>query len=247
MTMKQLDFTFKTPVPRRQRLIDPTCSPALREQFSRRLQRYFDERPFRLRFNDNASTVLSVRERYGRLELSLHHLFIEAGEAELRALADYLRGRRRGGARLDAFIERNRTRIGRRRDRASGRGQVYDLEGIRDALARTYFDGPLAVPVVWGSDRRRRSMRSIRLGSYSFEDGVVRIHPVLDQRSVPPYVVVAVVYHELLHHVVGAEHKGGRRLVHTAAFRRREQRYIHHRRAERWERDNLDRLLGRRR
>lgn len=246
--MAQLQFPFQTPIARRRRLVDPRFSPALREQFSERLRVFFPQRAFQLRFNNNSSTVISLRERYGRLELSLHHMFIEAGPAVLAALAEYLRGSRAGASVLEDFIEQNRDRLDRsRRSEPQPRGRRFDLEGIRDALGRAYFGGPVQVPIGWGVDRRaaRRRARSIRLGSYSFEDGVVRIHPALDQDFVPPCVVVFVVYHELLHFVLGAVRRGSRRLVHTREFRERERRFVHHERAVRWEAANLDRLLGR--
>lgn len=252
MSSEQLNFQFSIPVARRQRLIDPRWSPALREQFSARLRGHFPEQPFRLRFNDNTSTVISVQKRHGLLELSLHHMFIEAPDQVLVALADYLRGSARGDSRLDQFIERNRNRLANptaRRAQAShlpsrSAGKHYDLEVIRDALGRAYLGGAVSVPIQWGRRRhRRRRGGSIRLGSYSFEDGLISIHPALDQAFVPAYVVVGVVYHELLHHVLGAEQRGGRRYVHTPEFRRREREYVLFERAERWERDNLHRLV----
>ncbi len=244
--MTQLAFPFSTPVARRQRLVDPTFSPALREQWSERFRKHYPDRPFRVSINRNTSTMISVKQRHGRLELSLHHMFIEAGDSVLAALGEYLRDRRKGAALLDRFIERNRNQIDRPRispDRSYGKR--YDLERIRDALGRAYFGGPVDVPIVWGVDRRLLRRRSIRLGSYSFEDGTIRIHPALDQDFVPPYVVVGVIYHEMVHHVVGAEQRGGRRMVHTLAFRERERAFVHYERAERWEKANLARLLRR--
>ncbi len=253
MSTDQLSFGFSTPVARRQRLVDPRWSPALREQLSERLRRHYPDQPFRLRFNDNTSTVISVRKRHGRLELSLHHMFIEAPDAVLAALADYLRDSSRGASLLDRYIDRNRNRLsrpGRRRVGGAGgqaAGRHFDLEVIRDALGRAYFDGPVDVAIQWGQARRQRKRSgSIRLGSYSFEDGLIRIHPALDQDFVPAYVVVGVVYHEMLHHVLGAERRGGRRYVHTPEFRRRERAYAMFERAERWERDHLHRLIQRR-
>ena len=189
--------------------------------------------------------MISSRKRSGRLLLRLHNMFIEANDLVLKSLADYLQGLHKGDRRLDRFIRKNSNRIGRRR-LANSLGAVglrFDLNGIRDALNRVYFKNPVDVPVVWARVRKRRKQRSIRLGSYSFEDRVIRIHPALDQDFVPACVVVGVVYHEMLHHDLGAVHVSGRRLVHTAKFRKREQAFVHHRRAEAWEKKNLAKLM----
>jgi hypothetical protein len=242
--MEQTAFPFRTPIARRGRLNDPLWSQAIREQWTARLAKHYPDRPIRVRFNDNRSTMISVRERHGRLELNLHHMFIEAPRGVLAALANYLRGRSRGVDRLDVFIEANRNRITRSRSTGAGAlGRRYDLESIRDALGRAYFGGPLAVPIAWGRDRGGRK-NSVRLGSYSFEEGEIRIHPILDQSRVPAHVVVGVVYHEMLHHVLGAEQRAGRRVVHGREFRRRERAFVHFERAERWEKDNLAQLVG---
>ena len=249
--MRQLPFSFRTPPVRQARLGDPQYSPALREQFAARLQAYLDS-SFRVRFNDNRSTVLSVGEQYGVLILRLHHMFIEADESVMQALADYVRpGRRspqrkKAGLLLDGFIERNRHRI-RSTPKGSRRcslGRRYDLDVIRDALAKTYFDDSVSIPATWGVSRRRPGQRSVRLGSYSFDEGLIRIHPALDSKRVPPCVLVGVVYHEMLHHVLGVEIDQGRRRVHTGAFRARERVYIHHDRAEAWENRHLQKLMN---
>ena len=248
--MKQLPFSFRTSPVRQARLGDPQYSPAMREQFAARLHAYLDG-SFRVRFNDNRSTLLSVGEQHGVLVLRLHHMFIGADESVMRALADYVRpGRRsprrkKAGLLLDGFIERNRHRIrgipsGKRR---GGLGRRYDLVTIREALARTYFDESVSIPVVWGVSRRRPGQRSVRLGSYSFDEGLIRIHPALDSSRVPPCVVVGVVYHEMLHHVLGVEVDRGRRRVHTEAFKARERVYVHHARVEAWESRHLHKLM----
>jgi hypothetical protein len=173
-------------------------------------------------------------------------MFIDADQTVLTALASYLKGSRRHEACLDRFIARNRSKVSCKpppgTDRA--RGRYFDLEKIRDCLNRAYFSNAVSVPVVWGRSQSK-GKRSIRLGSYSFVDRVISIHPLLDQEFVPAYMVVAVVYHEMLHHVIGSIDTGGRRRVHTAEFRRREQAYVHHRRASTWEKNHVGKLLKR--
>jgi hypothetical protein len=252
VTMEQLAFAFRGPRPRRRLLVDPTHQPVLREQLQERLRSHFSARPFRLQLTDNRSTVLSTRTRHGLLEVRLHHMFLEASEEVLAALGEYLSGRggRRAARVLDAFIARHRDRL--RSEPVRDRRLASDprLERIRDALGRAYLGGPIAVPIRWGrqsATRRGRRRRSIQLGAYSFEDGEIRIHPALSRAKVPLVVLVAVVYHELLHHVLGAGEGRGRRRLHTREFRERERAYAHHARVKAWEARNLAELLGGRR
>jgi len=238
--MEQLDFSFSVPPATRRMLIDPRRSPGIRAQWAKRFAETF-HRPFRVVFRDRTSTMVSTRVREGVLELSLHPMFIAAPEAVLEALACFIQGRR--SEPLDRFIARHRDLVGRARVTGTSRGKVYDLSRIRDALCRAYLHRSIQVPVCWGRGLRRPGARSVRLGSYSFEDRLIRIHPALDRPFVPAFVVVAVVYHELLHHLLGDRGEGGRRRLHTAEFRRLEEKYVHHARAERWTKDHLNELL----
>jgi hypothetical protein len=239
-----LAFQFLVPPASRKPLLPPSRLDAVGRHWGMRFARYF-KKPFRIRFTDNSSTMISSRVRRGALELRLHHMFIKAPDGILAALADYLLDRKKDHRRLDRFIERNQNRVRHRPAAAQGssQGGRFNLNVIRDALNRAYFTEPVDVPVVWGTSPRRRRRRSIRLGSYCYEDHVIRIHPALDQGFVPAYVVAGVVYHEMLHHALGSRRKNGRRLVHTREFREREARFAHYHKAEAWERDNLGKLL----
>jgi hypothetical protein len=246
--LNQLAFQFAVPPASRKPLLPPSRLDKVGRHWGLRFTRYF-KKPFRVRFTDNSSTMISSRVHSGVVELRLHHMFIKAQDGILAALADYLLDRRKGQRRLDGFIERNRDRVGNRNPNNPGesRGKRFDLTAIRDTLNRAYFSVPVEVPVVWGASGRRKRRRSIRLGSYCYEDHIIRIHPALDQDFVPAYVVAGVVYHEMLHHALGVRRRNGRRLVHTREFREREARFTHHQEAESWERENLGRLLRRRR
>lgn len=183
------------------------------------------------------------------LEIDLHHMFIEAPDSVLAALAEYVSGGRRLARRLDSFIEKQRMWLVRRKSSskqqtaAASKGRYYDLAMIRDCLARRYFHRAMDMDIRWGRRSKKTKKRSIRLGSYSFEDRLITVHPSLDHRDVPSYVVVAVVYHEMLHHALGVEKKNGRRMVHTPEFRRRERVFVHFEKAEQWVKDKLDMLL----
>ena len=135
---------------------------------------------------------------------------------------------------------------------------THDLESIRDRVNHRYFGGRLEVAIAWSrygrpARRRRRRLRpgrprrsTLKLGSWSPRDRLVRIHPVLDHPTVPEYVIASVVHHELLHAELGLEIVAGRRRLHTPEFHRREREFEHHEKARRWVRDRLDELLERR-
>ena len=76
------------------------------------------------------------------------------------------------------------------------------------------------------------------------EEGKPTRVAALDRWEVPEYYVAAVVFHEMLHQVVPALERNGRRVVHGAEFRRRERAYPDHARARAWEEENLDLLLS---
>ena len=79
-------------------------------------------------------------------------------------------------------------------------------------------------------------VRKRTLGSYSERSHTIRINPVLDKRTVPCYVVAYVVYHEMLHAAMGISRHGGRRIVHSREFRRKEKLFKEYEKAMAWER-----------
>ncbi len=202
-----------------------------------------------LTVTDNRHTMISSRRGSSRIRIRLHHMFLDADDTTVRALARYLtRTDRRASTRLDEYIETHSHRIrkeGRRRRRLRTQGEHHDLQSIYDDLNEEWFENELGVCVTWGrrSPRRLRRRRSIRLGTYVGEDRLIRIHPVLDAPWVPRFFVAYVLFHEMLHTVVPAPVENGRQRFHTAEFRARERAYPDHERAVRWEKKNLSRLI----
>jgi hypothetical protein len=222
-----------------------------RDELQHRL-RSLVAQPLELRVTDNVHTMLSFSKRAGRLEVRLHHMFLVAPTPVIEALARYIhRGDPSSSALLDRYIQRNRGLIRRvpphvRRKRVPLRAQGahHDLQAIFDDLERSWFEGRLDCAITWGSAPRARLPRqSIKLGSYSADARLIRIHPALDQACVPAFFVASVVFHEMLHHRHGVDRRGGRRCVHTPAFRAAERAHPAHLRARAWEREHLDLLL----
>jgi hypothetical protein len=206
----------------------------------------------RVRFTDNTRTMLSCRRRADCTQVRLHHMFADAPAAVLSCLARYLRAGERDAAQtLSRYIDSRRATIRRRPEhapRVRARGRHHDLRAIYDELNLHYFEGAVDVRIGWSRmgrpAGRRRKRRSIKLGSYREHDALVRVHPVLDQHWVPRFFVAYVVYHEMLHHVLGIGTRQGRRRMHTPEFRRRERAFAAHVEATAWERQHLARLLS---
>ncbi|MBX7257277.1 MAG: DUF45 domain-containing protein [Candidatus Hydrogenedentes bacterium] len=220
------------------------------------LSRELEERigtPVMVTLTDNASTVMSMRRNRadGSLTLRLHHMFLYATGTVVAALAAWIKRPRckRSGAVIDAFIRENRHMVRRvakpvRDLRTSG--AVYDLRQMYEELNSAHFEGAVAAAITWGKRPAPRRRRSIRFGSYSRDENLIRLHPYLDQDFVPEFFVRYVVFHEMLHAYLGIEEsESGRRRIHTPQFNRLERRYPDYEKADAWQRNpaNLRRLL----
>ena len=203
------------PVPGRPVMLASPDAPRL--ELHRALNRLTAGRLKALALTENRRTILSVRPGGDRTQLAvrLHHCFVGAPGEVLEAVATFL-GSKKGSepARQALRVIRQhfaaQTKPAERRAprRAAHRtmGIAVDLREMADDLNARYFEGRLKVDITWGRGaaapqtcRRRTRKTTLQLGSYSYEDKLIRIHRVLDQPKVPRYVVEAVVYHELLH------------------------------------------------
>jgi hypothetical protein len=234
---------------------DPT---ALRFHLLRQLNRLTGGRLRSLELTDNRRTILSVRAgKMGSrapLELRIHHSFTAAPEEVLRAVATFVESKRGSDRSREALVlirehfSAHRTTARTRRVVLQPVGVALDLRELFVELNERHFEGRLAAGITWGKSAiasrcgRRRSS-SLQLGSYSYEDRLIRVHRVLNDPEVPRYVVEAVVYHEMLHADMPPEIRGGKRMFHTPEFRRRERLYRNLTRAERWIGENMPALL----
>ncbi len=193
---------------------------------------------------DNRSTMLSYREVQGELRLRLHRMFLEASPEVLEALGGWLaRGDRRAGRTLDAFIKSRPQEPPLRAVVCRPKGRFHDLQVIWSELNATYFHGASRARITWGQGGGRRYRRTIQLGCYLLSDGLIRIHPALDQAFVPRHYVSWIVFHEMLHEVFGVEERGGRRCVHPPELLAVEQSYPDYPACKTWEAQNIHRLL----
>lgn len=220
---------------------------AARQVLERRLQQFFPV-PFILHLTDNRHTMISYRRSGGLLRARLHHMFLDADAVTVEALARYVTRRdRRSSLLLGKYIEDNRIRIKPSppgRDPIRTAGVCHDLGQALSRVSRRYFGGDLDVAITWGRRAAQgRSRRTIKMGTYSHDERLIRIHPALDRAFVPRYFLEYLVFHEVLHHVLPAPTVGGRTLYHSPEFRERERSFRHYERALEWEKQHLGRLL----
>lgn len=141
---------------------------------------------------------------------------------KLRVPADaqtlYRRYLNRKDVRLDLDLVR-KTRG--RKHLADPAGDAYDLTQLFDEINFQYFFGLMARPTLGWSRQVSRTM----LGHYDPTHHTIVLSKILDRESVPKLAVEYVMYHEMLHLRHPVEHKGGRRCVHTPAFKEEEKRF----------------------
>jgi hypothetical protein len=220
-----------------------------RQALERRLELAFGG-PVQLGVTDNRRRMVTQTRSRGRLRVRLHMMFLGASERVKNALVAYVvHGDRYGSQVVGAFIDQNLHSI-RAWRKAPGQlrtaGQVHDLDGILHDVNQRYFGGTVSdVLITWGRNTRPRDVKrtSIKLGSYSATERLIRIHPALDQRWVPRYFVHYIVYHELLHHLVPEARISGRMRLHPPVFQRREQAFQKLSQALECEQKHIDRLL----
>ena len=205
--------------------------------------------PVEVELTDNAWTMVSFRRVEGRLRFRLHHMFLAACEAVLKAVAGFAGPRRRAAGRvIDDYIRQHRHLIkqgeGRAEPALEPRGEVHDLLEIYERLNRDHFAGRVQARIGWGRRSPGRRRRSIKMGVYFHERKLIKIHPALDDAKVPRHFVELVVFHEMLHQTVPPTvGEAGRRCVHGPEFRAAERAFPDYELARAWEKANLGVLL----
>lgn len=241
--------------------IDPEIAEA-QDSLERRIRAHLQRGRVSVTLTDNRYTMISVRriaakehraralKRERRYEVRLHHMFADADPVITRALAHYIADNDPDASRLlGDFIDANAGHVRGRARRTPTQliftaGEHHDLRSIFDELNDRYFDNKIDAAITWGARTGRpRRRNSIKMGSYSVEDRLIRIHRSLDRAFVPRFFVAWIVFHEMLHQVHDIRVKNGRREFHSKEFLADEQHFEHYDQAKSWERRHLDALL----
>jgi hypothetical protein len=222
------------------------------DSLERRIRAHLAKGRVTVTLTDNRYTMISVRRlaKEKRYEVRLHHMFADADPVITRALAHYIADNDADASRvLGDFIDQNTSHVRGRARRQPTQviftaGEHHDLRDIYDDLNARYFDNKIDAAITWGQRTGRpRRRNSIKMGSYSVEDRLIRIHRSLDRSFVPRFFVAWIVFHEMLHQVHDIRVKNGRREFHSKEFLADEAMYEHYDEAKLWERRHLDALL----
>jgi hypothetical protein len=220
-----------------------------RQALERRLT-FAHHRPVILSVTDNCRNMISHSQTGGILQARIHHMFLDAPGVVQEALVRYVVKRERAASLIvSRFIDENGFRIRASQPVASPlstQGSVHDLMAIFRTINEKYFGNGVDALITWarrGTASGKRPRRSIKLGSYSAAERLIRVHRTLDKTWVPRYFVSYIIYHEMLHHVIPSTHGGGRRMLHPPMFRERERMFRDYERALGWEKAHISRLL----
>lgn len=222
------------------------------DSLERRIRAHLAKGRVSVTLTDNRYTMISVRRlaKEKRYEVRLHHMFVDADPVITRALANYIADNDADASRvLGDFIDQNSGHVRGRARRQPTQliftaGEHHDLRLIYDELNARYFDNKIDAMITWGQRTGRPKRRnSIKMGSYSVEDRLIRIHRSLDRAFIPRFFVAWIVFHEMLHQVHDIRVKNGRREFHSKEFLADEAMYEHYDEAKIWERRHLDALL----
>ena len=219
-------------------------------ELRRRLERGAGK-PILMTITDNRSSMVYVIPgSRGFVKVRLHHMFLDAPQPIVKALAQFIRRPTVACHReLNGYIRANAHRIGGRpRHKVainlSHKGFQFDLRKIYERLNERYFDGRVNVAITWGKSNTKTRKYSIDFGSYDAPRRIIRVNPALDRQFVPKFFIDYIVYHEMLHAALGfREAPNGRRMLHSARFRREESQFRFYRSALEWESANLWRFL----
>ena len=243
-----LPFEPGLPLPARHPGLVDLVDAGLLEDLHRRLGVALGE-PIDLIGTRNRRTIVSWRRLdSGLLRIRCLRQFALAGDEVVWALARFVRSRDPAARdALQQFSRQVRTREHRGRPRpryAPALGRHHNLQELFDSENHARFEGDFRARIGWSFGSRGKDRRSIRLGSWAPEHRLIRVHPVLDGDDVPDFVVGFVVFHEMLHGVVGVAQQGARKMSHTREFRSREAGHPDFGRAQDWIHGNLDALLS---
>lgn len=194
-----------------------------------------------LMITDNTQRMLSLKKDQGVITLRAHKMFLEADTNTINSLGRWIGGKRCNHLLVQKFIDANSSKVRKadpalRRRRITTAGKYHDLAEIATEINTRYLDNRAKAPVSWGRKVSRRTPRSIRLGSYDPVSNFITISQRLDRKDIPRYMVEYVVFHEMLHEILGiGERADGRRDIHGSMFKMMEETFPHYNKAREFE------------
>ncbi|TAN41526.1 MAG: hypothetical protein EPN22_15200 [Nitrospirae bacterium] len=207
---------------------------SLRRHFEKGLDRHVS-----LVLTENSTNMLSAKVINGVMNVRLQRMFLDAGNDVIAEIVLFLKNKKSSMPNFRNFIRENREHIRRKCPKTvsiNTAGRHHDLRPLFDRINAEYFGGMIKARITWGIKSSRRTCRKRTLGSYTGSSNIIRINPVLDKKNVPDYFISFVIYHEMLHEVLGEGLQGGRRRLHSKEFKNKEKLFNDYERATEWER-----------
>jgi SprT-like family protein len=224
-------------------------------KIERYLERILPDYPVHVRYTVNRCTMISCRRDRSSGVLRLHQIFEDAPDPIAEAVAELFfnnprrQDRRAFQGRINDFINENERTIVRtsRPPRLfealpGAQGSHHDLQPYFDRLNRRFFGGELRLHLTWSDRPYRRTMGTWK-ETLPGQPNLITINRLLDDPRVPEYYLDVLLYHEMLHEVIAPVVQDGKKVRHTASFRRRERLHEQFERAERWGDANLERMF----
>lgn len=210
------------------------------------LEEYFSlhlGRPVSLTITNNVRSMISFKDKKdGTMLLRLHNMFYNAPENILRGVTNWIKYPQKGSSLLKQFMKENKSLVRTPAKSSKSRrilnavGRYYDLRKIFARINADYFESRLEMRITWGKKLNFRHTKSMQLGTFCPESGVITISRRLDSIRVPQYFLSYVVYHEMLHAHVGIKRgANGRRKVHGRDFKALERKFADYERAQSFE------------
>ncbi len=192
--------------------------------------------PIRVHFCDFANANSFIQLKHGEIDARITDILESAPGDILEALAFILLSKlyrrpvpkdhsyryRRHLAAKDVRARIASVRQSRgRKELADPAGAHYNLVEVFEEVNTRYFHGLMARPQLGWSLRVSRQT----LGHYDPSHHAIILSRILDSPNAPRLAVAFVMYHEMLHIRFPAEHRAGRRCVHTPLFKAEERRF----------------------
>jgi hypothetical protein len=188
---------------------------------------------------DNSTSLLSTRTKGKSVYVRLHWMFLHADSNVIREISAFIENGKSKTPLISEYIRNNDTCLKNifftKPPVIRTQGRYHNLQELFASVNNEYFSGTITALITWGKKNPKCSARKRMLGSFCRSTNTIRINPVLDRKTIPQYIINFIIYHEMLHSVMPVEKKNGRRLVHTAEFKRREQLFKDYKKAATWE------------
>ena len=152
--------------------------------------------------------LVYVKKKIFLNEVSIHPVFLKADKNLLSDIVDFILKRNKSELknakkRLSDFFHENYQSKNVNINTKHKYKNISDMFlNILDELKVKFENIDFSkVKITWGRLTSSRS-RCIRFGSFDKRKNIIRLHPVLDNDSIPDFFINSIIYHEVSHFIV---------------------------------------------